>query len=84
MIALNYSQFRENMKANLDLVSDQYETLIITRKENRNVVILSLETYNNLMENIHVMSSKANYDWLMESRKQLEEGRLITQEARIR
>ncbi len=78
MIALNYSQFRENMKANLDLVTDQYETLIITRKENRNVVILSQETYNNLIENINVMSAKANYHWLMESKRQLEEGKTVT------
>ena len=26
------------------------------------------------MENIHVMGNKANYDWLMESKAQLENG----------
>ena len=26
----------------------------------------SEESYNNLMENIHVMGNKANYDWLMD------------------
>lgn len=30
------------------------------------------ETYNNLMENIYVMGNKINYDWLMESKAQLE------------
>ena len=76
MIALNYSQFRENMKKNLDMVTDNYESLIITRKENKNVVIISEEAYNNLIENIHVMGNKANYDWLMESKAQLEKGRV--------
>ena len=71
MIALNYSQFRENMKANLDLVTDDYETLIITRKDNKNAVIMSEEMYNNLMENIYIMSNKDNYYWLMESKRQL-------------
>ena len=80
MIALNYSQFRENMKANLDLVTDDYETLIITRKDNKNAVIMSEEMYNNLMENLHVLSSEANYDWLLASRKQLEEGSASTHE----
>ena len=74
MIALNYSQFRENMKANLDLVTDDYETLIITRKDNKNAVIMSEEMYNNLMENIYIMSNKNNYYWLMESKQQLEKG----------
>ena len=74
MIALNYSQFRENMKANLDLVTDDYETLIITRKDNKNAVIMSEEMYNNLMENIYIMSNKNNYYWLLESKRQLEKG----------
>lgn len=76
MIALNYSQFRENMKSHLDMVTDSYESLVITRKENKNVVILSEESYNNLIENIYVMGNKANYDWLMESKAQLEKGKV--------
>ena len=36
--------------------------------------MMSEEAYNNLMENIHVMGNKANYDWLMESKAQLENG----------
>ena len=74
MIAVNYTQFREKMKAHMDLVTDDFETMVVTRKENKNVVIISEETYNNLMENIHVMGTKANYDWLIESRNQLIEG----------
>ncbi len=33
---------------------------------------MSEKTYNNLMENLHIMIDKANYDWLMESKQQLE------------
>jgi len=75
MIAVNYTQFRNGMKSHMDLVTDDYEAVVVTRKENKNVVIISEETYNNLLENIHVMGNKANYDWLMESKKQLESGR---------
>ena len=74
MLAVNYTQFRNEMKSHMDLVTDDYETVIVTRKENKNVVIISEEAYNNLLENIHVMGNKANYDWLMESKKQLESG----------
>ena len=51
--------------------------MIVTRKDNKNVVILSEETYNNLMENVYVMGNKANYDWLMESKAQLENGHCV-------
>lgn len=74
MIAVNFTQFRNEMKNHLDLVTDDYETIIVTRKDNKNVVVISEESYNNLLENIHVLGNKSNYDWLMESKKQLESG----------
>lgn len=76
MLAVNYTNLRDNMKTYMDKVTDDYETMIVTRKNNKNVVMLSEESYNNLMENIHVMGNKANYDWLMESKSQLENGSL--------
>lgn len=74
MLAVNYTNLRDNMKTYMDKVTDDYETMIVTRKDNKNVVMLSEESYNNLMENIYVMGNKANYDWLMESKAQLEKG----------
>lgn len=76
MLAVNYTNLRDNMKTYMDKVTDDYETMIITRKDNRNVVMLSEESYNNLMENVYVMGNKANYDWLMESKAQLENGKV--------
>lgn len=78
MLAVNYTNLRDNMKTYMDKVTDDYETMIVTRKDNKNVVMLSEESYNNLMENIHVMGNKANYDWLMESKVQLESGKIST------
>ena len=74
MLAVNYTNLRDNMKTYMDKVTDDYETMIVTRKDNKNVVMLSEETYNNLMENVYVMGDKATYDWLMESKAQLENG----------
>ena len=74
MLAVNYSNLRDNMKTYMDQVSDDYETMIITRKNNRNIVMLSQDSYNNIMENAHLLGNKANYDWLMESKAQLERG----------
>ena len=78
MLAVNYTTLRDNMKSYMDKVTDDYETMIVTRKDNKNVVMLSEESYNNLMENIYVMGNKANYDWLMESKAQLEAGKIST------
>lgn len=80
MLAVNYTNLRDNMKAYMDKVTDDYETMIVTRKNNRNIVMLSEESYNNLMENIHVLGNKSNYDWLMESKAQLEKGKFSTHE----
>ena len=74
MIAVNYSQVRENMKFYMDKATNDYETIIVTRKD-KNVVIISEEAYNNLLENAYLLKEKANYDWLMESIKQLENGK---------
>lgn len=76
MLAINYTNLRDNMKKYMDAVTDNYETMIVTRKNNKNVVMISEESYNNLMENVYVMGNKANYDWLMESKNQLENGKI--------
>ena len=75
MLAVNYTNFRENMKDYMDKATNDYETMIVTRKNNKNVVMISEETYNNLMENVYVMGNKSNYDWLMESKEQWESGK---------
>lgn len=79
MLAVNYTNLRDNMKTYMDRVTDDYETMIVTRKDNKNVVMLSEETYNNLIENAYIMGNKANFDWLMESKAQLERGNISVQ-----
>ena len=74
MLAVNYTMLRDKMKSCLDKVTDDYETMIVTRMNNKNVVIISEEAYNNMLENLHLVENKANFDWLMESKKQLEQG----------
>lgn len=80
MLAVNYSNLRESMKANFDRISDDFETMIVTRKNNRNIVMMSEESYNNIIENLYVLGNKANYDWLMDSKMQLENGNISTKE----
>lgn len=55
MIAVNYTHLRENMKSYMDDVTDNYETVIVIRKNNKNVVMMSEESYNNLMEILYLI-----------------------------
>ena len=80
MLAVNYTNLRENMKSYMDKVTDDYETMIVTRKNNKNIVMISEEAYNNLVENAYIMGNKSNYDWLIESKEQLENGETFTKE----
>ena len=80
MFAVNYTNLRDNMKTYMDIVTDDYETMIVTRKNNKNIVMLSEESYNNLIENAYIMGNKANYDWIMESKEQLEKGNVSVQD----
>lgn len=48
MLAVNYSTIRNNLKDYCDKATDLYETVIVTRKNEKNVVIMSLEKYNQL------------------------------------
>ncbi len=72
MLAVNYSTIRNNFKGYCDRVTDEYETVIVTRKDEKNVVLISLEEYNALTK----AARNAEYlDKIDRSIKQLEEGR---------
>ena len=51
MIAVNYSSVRNNFKKYCDAAVHDFETIIVTRKRNENVVIISEAEYNKLIEN---------------------------------
>ncbi len=48
MLAVNYSTIRENLKFYCDKVTDGNETVIVTRKDEKNVVLISLDEWNEL------------------------------------
>lgn len=48
MLAINYSTIRNHLKNYCDRAVDENAVVIVTRKEEKNVVLLSLEHYNRL------------------------------------
>ena len=61
MIVVNFNQFRDGVKRHLDLVTEDCETLVVTREGKRNIVVISEEAYNNLIENICNYSEPLNH-----------------------
>ena len=76
MIAANFSEFRKDLKKYLDEVEDNNEIIILKRKTGNGAVVLSIEEYNQMLETMHLLKSKANADHLYASLKELD-GELI-------
>ena len=60
MDAITYSDLRRNLKTYMDKVYNDYEPLIISRKNSENVVLLSIHEYNSLIETDYLLRNEAN------------------------
>ena len=75
MLAVNYSTIRNNLKDYCDKVTDEHQTVIVTRKDEKNVVIISLEEYNQLMKARRNAEYLAHLDRSIE---QVQKGEIVT------
>ncbi|MDZ7933901.1 MAG: type II toxin-antitoxin system prevent-host-death family antitoxin [Emticicia sp.] len=60
MITANISDFRKDIKTYLDIVVNNFETLIINRGKDEGIVVISLEEYNSLMATNYELTSRKN------------------------
>jgi len=74
MNAVTYSQVRSNLAKTMDEVCDDHSPIIITRKSQRSVVMISLEDYQALEETAYLLRSPKNARRLLESIIELESG----------
>jgi antitoxin YefM len=74
MNAVTYSQARSNLANTMDKVCDDHSPIIITRKSQRSVVMISLEDYQALEETAYLLRSPKNVRRLLESIVELESG----------
>lgn len=70
MKIVNYTDLCVNLKKWLDSVVNDVEELIIKRKNNKDLVVISLEEYNSLKETSYLLSGK-NRDVLFHSINEL-------------
>lgn len=73
MKVVNYTDLRLNLKKWLDTVVDDVEELIITRKNQKDLILISLEEYNSLKETDYLLRGK-NGEVLLESIEQAKNG----------
>jgi antitoxin YefM len=77
MKTVNYTELRDKLKSNLDMVCENHETLVIHRPGGKSVVMMSLDEYNSQKETEYLLSSPKNAEHLLESIRQLENGERI-------
>ncbi|RZL63814.1 MAG: type II toxin-antitoxin system prevent-host-death family antitoxin [Pedobacter sp.] len=80
MLIASVSDFRKDIKAYLDKVAKNFETLIINRGKDSGIVIMSLEEYNSLMATNHELSSRKNEHRLDNSIDKLKNKTAFTKE----
>jgi antitoxin YefM len=80
MQAVLYSELRQNLKYYLDIAYDNHEPVIITKNDNRNLVILSLDDYNSISETSYLLSTENNSKRLLSSLEKVRAGKTFTKE----
>ncbi|HEA18616.1 MAG: type II toxin-antitoxin system Phd/YefM family antitoxin [Pseudoalteromonas prydzensis] len=74
MDAISYTAARANLASTMAQVCDDHAPIIITRKSESPVVMMSLEDYNAMQETTYLLRSPANARKLLESIAELEQG----------
>jgi len=80
MEAITYSAARESLAATMSKVCENHDPVIITRKRDQAVVMLSLEDYESLQETAYLLRSPANARRLAEGIEELERGEGVIKE----
>ena len=80
MKAISYTAARENLASTMDQVCNDCDPVIITRKRDQSVVMLSLEDYESLEETAYLLRSPANARRLLEAIRSLENGKGMERE----
>ena len=75
MDAITYTSARQNLAKTMEKVCRDHSPVIVTRKTENSVVIMSLEDYEALEETAYLLRSPKNTRRLMASIAQLDNGK---------
>lgn len=80
MRVVNFTEARNNLKSVLDKVVEDSDYAVITRRDAEDTVVMSLDTFNSIMETFHLLKSPANAEHLTKSIEQYKSGSIQVQE----
>lgn len=80
MDAMSYTAARANLAKTMEKVCLNHEPVIITRKREEAIVMISLADYKAMEETAYLLRSPANARKLLESIAELEAGKGVVQE----
>ena len=78
MRVINFSDARNQFKQVIDRVVEDCDVAIISRRDAEDAVVMSLNTYNSMMETLHLLKSPANVKHLEKSLAQDRKGQTKT------
>src|SRR6266481_3781901 len=77
MKSITYTEAREDLANTINRVCEDNAPVMITRKRDQSVVMLSLSEYESLQETAHLLRSPANAKRLFDSLDSIKRGKLI-------
>lgn len=77
MKTATYSELRANLKEYLNEVVENYESVVVNRKNGTGIVLISLDEYNSLKETDYIMSSRQTVSDIKRSEQEIREGKGI-------
>jgi antitoxin YefM len=77
MRVVNFSEARNSFKGIMDQTISDADFTIITRRDAPDAVLMSLDTFNSLMETVHLLKTPANAAHLATSIEQYRKGKTI-------
>lgn len=77
MRVVNFSEARNHLKHVVDQTVADADFTIISRRDSPDAVLMSLDTFNSLMETVHLLKSPANALHLAKSIEEFQAGKLL-------
>ena len=78
MQAITYTEARQSLASTMDRVCHDHEAVIVTKKRDCAVVMISLDDYNAMEETAYLLRSPANAARLESALENVRKGNLIT------
>lgn len=79
MRVINFSEARRGLKSVIDQATADADYTVISRRDAPDAVLMSLDTFNSLLETVHLLKSPANAAHLARSIEQYRRGEVRQQ-----